>query len=177
MIRKCLSILFAGLILFNIFGYYLVFRCEQISMKSEVKALIRAGSLKGEFVEITILNPSSVRDFRITDRKEFLYRGKLYDFVSVRFSGTSMIFKCINDTKEEQLLARYEKYSTTVTGLNLPEKSRNSQAMLYHIIKHALLKKYSIKSPTSYSVIHFFEFSRDISSLANRPDSPPPKFS
>jgi hypothetical protein len=176
-VRKILSILFAGLILFNIFGYYVVFKCDQIRVRTEVQAMIRNGSLRGVYEEITIPYPATNRDFTMLDKGEFRFRGKLYDVVSVRFSGTSMIFKCINDTREEQLLARYEKYSTWVAGMNLPEKSRNSQAMLYHIIKHALLNNYSIEAPASSSVVLFFEPARDFNSRNLEPTFPPPKVS
>jgi hypothetical protein len=177
MIRKILSILFAGLILFNLFGYYLVFKCDQIHIKSEMKAMIRSGSFRGGYEEITILNPASDRDFRMLDKGEIRYRGRLYDVISTRVSGNSVIFRCINDTREEQLLARYDKYSTWVTGMNSPEKSRNSQAMLYHIIKHALLNKYSLEVPASSSINQYFEFTGEVNSLATEPTSPPPKVS
>ncbi|TRZ74584.1 MAG: hypothetical protein D4R97_03900 [Bacteroidetes bacterium] len=175
MIRKFLSILFAGLIIFNLFGYYFVFKCDQIRVKTEMKAMIRSGSFRG-YEEITILNPATDRDFKMLDKDEIRYRGKLYDVISIRISGTSVIFRCINDTKEEQLLARYEKYSTWVTGMNLPERSKNSQAMLYHIIKHALLNKYSVPSPPTYFVVLFFEPHQDFKSVFILPSFPPPRF-
>ncbi len=175
MIRKFLSVLFAGLILFNLFGYYFVFKCDQIHVKTEMKAMIRSGSFRGNYEEITILNPATDRDFKMLDKGEIRYRGKLYDVISTRISGTSVIFRCINDTKEEQLLARYEKYSTWVTGMNLPERSKNSQAMLHHIIKQALLNKYSFQLPSTTSVVLFFEPDRDFNSIAIPPSFPPPK--
>ena len=176
MIRKFLSILFAGLIFFNLFGYYFVFKCDQIRVKTEMKAMIRNGFFQGHYEEITILNPASDRDFKMLDKGEIRYRGKLYDVISTRISGTSVIFRCINDTKEEQLLARYEKYSTWVTGMNLPERSKNSQAMLHHIIKHALLKKYSVPSPPTSFVVLFFEPQQDFKSVFILPSFPPPRF-
>ncbi len=176
MIRKILSILLAGLILFNIFGYYFIFKCDQMRVKTGMNAMIRSGALQGSCEEITILNPATDRDFKMLDKGEIQYRGKLYDVISTRFSGTSVIFRCINDTREEQLLARYEKYSTWVTGMNLPERSRNSQAMLYHIIKHALLNKYSVQPPMSFSVVLFPEPSRNFNSPNIKPSFPPPEF-
>ncbi len=175
MIRKILSILFAGLILFNLFGYYFVFKCDQIHVKNEMKAMIRNGVFQGHYEEITILNPATDRDFKMLDKGEIRYRGKLYDVISTRISGTSVIYQCINDTKEEQLLASYNKYSTWVTGMNLPERSKNSQAMLHHIIKHALLNKYAVQPPSSLTAVLFFEPARDFNSIAILPSFPPPK--
>ncbi len=176
MIRKILSILFAGLILFNLSGYYFVFKCDQICIKCEMKGMISNGSFRDHNVDVFLINPATDRDFKILDKDEIWYRGKMYDVISTKISGYSFIFRCINDTKEEQLLASYEKYSTWISGMNLPERSRNSQAMLYHIIKQALVNKYSIQLPTTSSVILFFEPDTNIRSISIQPSYPPPKF-
>jgi hypothetical protein len=176
MIRKSLSILFAGLIFFNLFGYYLVFKCDQIRVKSEMKAMIRSGSFRSNYEEITILNPATNRDFKMLDKGEIRYRGKLYDVISTRISGSYVIFRCINDTQEEQLLARYENYSTWVTGMNSPGKSRNTQAMLHHIIKQALLDKSTLQSPLTSFILLFAKPATDFSSIAILPSFPPPRF-
>jgi hypothetical protein len=175
MIRKILSLLFAGMIFFNLFGYYFVFKCDQIRVKAEMKAMIRNGSLQGQYEEVTVLNPSTNRDFKMLEKGEIRYRGKLYDVISTRVSGSSVIFRCINDTREEQLLARFDHYSIQVAGMNSTEKSRNNQAMLHHIIKHALLKKYSVPSLSASFVVLFFEPARDFNSVDITPLSPPPR--
>ena len=174
MIRKFFSLFFAGMMLFNLFGYYFVFKCDQICVKNEMKEMIRNGSLYGHYEEITILNPATDRNFKMLDKDEILYRGKMYDVISSKTSGTSVVFRCINDTKEEQLLASFNKYSTWVTGMNLPERSRNSQAMLHHIIKHALLNNFSVQPPSVSSVLLFFEPVRDFNSISIQPSFPPP---
>lgn len=176
MIRKFLSILFTGLIFFNLFGYYFVFKCDQIRVKIEMKDMIRSGSYRGHYEELTILNPATNRDFKMLDKGEIRYRGKMYDVISTRISGSAVIFRCINDTKEEQLLARHDKYSTLVTGMNSSERSKNTQALLHHIIKNALLKKYTVPSPSTFSVIVFFKPARDFNSIAILPPFPPPRF-
>jgi hypothetical protein len=139
-----------------------------------MKGMIRNGSFHGLYEEIIVLNPATNRDFKMLDKDEIRYRGKMYDVISSKTSGTSVVFRCINDTKEEQLLARYEKYSPLVTGMNLPERSKNSQAMLHHIIKHALLNKYSVQPPSTSSVLLFFEPVRDFNSISIQPFIPPP---
>lgn len=175
MIRKILSILFAGLILFNISGYYFVFKCDQIRVKQEMKGMMSRRSFSSQNEEVLVINPSTDRDFKMTDKDEILYHGKMYDVISTKTSGTSVIFRCINDTKEEQLLSRYNTYSSWVAGMNLPERSKNSQAMLYHIIKQALVNKYSIHSPTTSSVILFSEPDSKIQSITILPNYPPPR--
>jgi len=175
MMRKILSILFAGLILFNIFGYYFVFKCDQIRVKIEMKGMISNGSFRDTYEEVFLVNPTTDRDFKMIDKDEIMFHGKMYDVISSKTLGSSVIFRCINDTREEQLLARYDKYSSWTSGMNLPERSKNSQAMLYHIIKHALLNKYLIKPPITSSFILFVEPDSKINSIALLPDFPPPR--
>jgi hypothetical protein len=177
MIRKTLSVLFAALILFNLFGYYFVFKCDQVRVKGEMKAMMRSSSFQAHSREIIILNPATDRDFKMIDKDEILYHGKLYDIISTRNSGSSIIINCVNDTKEEQLLASYNKYSTWVAGMNAPEKSRNNQAMLYHIIKHALLNRYSLQAPSNSTNIRFCEPQQELNSISILPDFPPPRLS
>jgi hypothetical protein len=177
MFRKLLSVLFAALILFNLFGYYFVFKCDQIRVKSEMKAMIRNSSFSVHPEEIVILNPAADRDFKMIDKDEILYQGKMFDVISIRHSGTALIIKCISDIREDQLLARYDKYSTWVAGMNSPEKSKNSQAMLYHIIKHALINKYSVQPPSASSDVRFCELLQHVNSISILPDFPPPRIS
>ena len=175
MIRKFLSILFAGLILFNLFGYYFVFKCDQIGVRTAMNSMIKNGSYGANCEEITILNPTTNREFKMLDKGEIQYRGKLYDVISTRVKGTSLVFRCINDTKEEQLIAQYHNYSSWFAGINLPERSKNSQAILYHIIKNALLNKQSVQPPMTSSIVLFFETVGDFNSISILPDFPPPR--
>jgi hypothetical protein len=174
MLRKLLSLLFAGLILFNLFGYYFVFRCDQIQVKNEMKGMIRSSYFSGHYEEIRITNPSSNRDFTMTDKDEFRFHGMLYDIISTKVSGNTVIFRCINDTKEEQLLARFDNYSTLLAGNTIPGKARNSQAMLYHIIKHALLNTFTVRPPSVSSALIYYYPLVDFESVIIQPSSPPP---
>jgi hypothetical protein len=133
------------------------------------------GSYGNNCEEITILNPTTDREFKMLDKGEIQYRGKLYDVISIRVKGTALVIRCINDTNEEQLLAQYHNYSNWFTGLNLPERSKNSQAMLYHIIKNALLNSQSVEPPVTSSNILFFEPVSDLNSISILPDFPPPR--
>jgi hypothetical protein len=174
MIRKIFSLVFAGLILFNLFGYYFVFRCDQLRTKSEMKAMIRNGSFAGFTREIIVNNPSTNPDFKMLEKGEFRYRGKMYDVISVRVSGNSLIFRCVNDIREERIVARLEKFTSLLAGMNVPEKNKNSQALLHHIIKHALVENYSITVPGTCTIERFFNHSCSFTSVIITPPPPPP---
>jgi hypothetical protein len=176
MLRKIFSIVFAGLILYNLCGYYFVFQYDQAQVKQVMNERIRDGvENEKQYVEITILNPGVDADFKMLDKGEFLYHGKLYDVVSEKVSGKSIIFRCINDTKEEQLFANYDRYLDWVSGVNAPEKSKHSQAMLYHLIKQALVKNYSPVKTNSYSTIIYYNPTFELISYYITPISPPPR--
>lgn len=175
MIRKTLSVVFALLILFNISGYWFVFQYDQVTIRTAMKAMIRNGSYRGFDQEITVLNPPGNPDFRQIDKGEFLYRGKLYDIISSRVSGTSIVFRCINDTKEEQLQARCDRFSSTIAGMNIPERSRTGNALLHHIIKHALTERYTLQPPLAAASIRFANPSQLVTALPIVPSLPPPK--
>jgi hypothetical protein len=176
MIRKALSILFAGLILFNLFGYYFVFRCDQARIKREMRAMLRNGSCRG-WEEITVQNPESNPDFKRIDSKEFRYQGRMYDIISVRFLVNSVVFRCINDTREEQLIARYEGYSSLVAGMNVPEKNKSSRALLHHIIKQALTESFSLSRPFASVVVLLSRPSAEFNGSTPPPPVPPPRVS
>ncbi|MCX6244339.1 MAG: hypothetical protein NTU98_06485 [Bacteroidetes bacterium] len=176
MIRKLFSFLFAGLILFNLCGYFFVFQCEQLRVKNEMKGLIRNGFFRNEYEEITISDPAGNRDLTILDKNEIRYRGKLYDIVSSKVSGNSVTYICINDTKEEKLVAQCHNYITWSAGLNSPGKSRTSQAMAYHIIKHAFPPHHSlIPTADSFRNVEWIDPTAKLNSISLKPFSPPPE--
>ena len=57
-----------------------------------MKNLISNGSNRSQYTEIIIVNPSIDKDFKMLDKDEFSYRGRMYDVISTRFSGNSVIF-------------------------------------------------------------------------------------
>jgi hypothetical protein len=176
LIRKFFSVLFAGLILFNLCGFFFVFRYEQDSLKKEMKGWIRSGFFRGQYEQITVTNPSACKDLRILDKDEIIYRGKLYDVVSSAVSGNTITFLCINDTKEEGLVAHYDNFLKWTTGLNSPQKSRTGQAMVYHIIKHAFLPHITFTAPEfSFQPVKWADPCSDLNSISPKPFSPPPE--
>ncbi len=153
--KKISSILLAGLILYNIFGYFFVFRSEQSVLKEEMKGLIR--SHQGESLHDRN-NPGEAKDFffsaceQITvslndpnfqwvERGEFRFHDKLYDVISQKASGNQIIFTCINDLQEETLLSAYHRISDFALGLNFPGKAKMRTSLLHHLIKVAIVKE------------------------------------
>jgi hypothetical protein len=141
-----------------------------------MKGLIRSGFFKGQFEQVTVIDPANNKDFRFLDKDEIRYRGKFYDVVSFSVSGNTITFLCINDTKEETMVAHFDKIITLAAGMNSTEKNRTSQALLYHIIKHAFVKRYSFTPPSEYSLLFkWIEPASKLNSVYLIPFSPPPE--
>ena len=141
-----------------------------------MKGLIKNGFFRNEYEQIAITDPSTNKDLKILDKNEIRYRGKLYDVVSRKVSGNTITFLCINDTKEEKLVSRYTNYIRWSAWQNSPQKSRNSQAMLYHIIKHAFLQSPSVTPPVdSFLLVKWMDPFSELNSINLKPFSPPPE--
>ena len=76
---------------------------------------------------IKIFDPSGDPDFKRVERKEFRYKGALYDVIREVKSGRVTIFYCIPDKKEEDLLA----------AMNRVNKNKFLLSLWQHVVKIA----------------------------------------
>jgi hypothetical protein len=172
--KRVISIAFVALFLLNSFGYYIIFSYDHLILKDKMRQLIHSGYFNGDAVVLTIINPATNPDFKWVDKGEFRYKGKLYDVISQQRSGTSLIFRCINDSKEEDLIVRTNHLHELFSGMN-SAKQKNSVAFHKLLIKQALLKHYSFSVPENYFQIIFSYPSCKVKSILLSPSSPPPK--
>ena len=173
--KKIVSIVFVGLFLLNSFGYYFIFSHNQGILQDEMKSLIRAGFLKVRYEKVIIADPASDPDFKWVEKGEFRYKGKLYDLISMEIKGKTVIFNCINDKKEEQLIARHDQFRILFSGRNSATRTKNNQAMQNLLIKQAIVRNLLIQSPVLSSQVIFFDPVQDLNSIILPPASPPPR--
>jgi len=174
--KRVFAVFIIVVFLFNMMGYYFVFSYNQHLVRNEMKNLIEAGYFEGLSVVLKILNPSSDCDFRRVDKGEFEYKGMLYDIVSEKKEGNFTIFRCINDKNEEKLLAGFYGSFELSSGQNNPVKAKHALALLYHVIKLALVEKRWNLSPVVPKKISFLNPFLPLFSIFYPPDFPPPKF-
>jgi hypothetical protein len=137
--KKILSILFLLIFLFNLAGYFVIFKMMQYSARQEMITLIKKNIPDQELVKVVVPNcliPSS-SDFRFTEEGEFIYKGRYYDIVRQRSEGNNTIFYCINDTNEEKLFDGLNEHIKQNTEQNLPQKNRTA-SLLKNIIKESI---------------------------------------
>ena len=177
MVRKLLALLFIAVIFFNLCGYYFIFLAEQNDLKCEMKSLIHSGKMN-EFSEVIITsNPYNDPDFRWNDKNEFLYKGHLYDVISLKASGNNWFITCINDTKEEQLISDYRHYNDLLSESSFPSRPHQSQVLSQLMITSALLTEQAGMFKQQPRDFKFNEYLSDLSFIPITPPTPPPKVS
>ena len=111
--KKLGPILLLIIFLFNTGGDYYLFRYMQFRWQKEIKRMIRQ-DLHEEDLSLISVNSFTVSELEwIKENREFRYRGELYDVVRKEISGNNIIYHCIKDTKEKELIGNYTKRSQT----------------------------------------------------------------
>jgi hypothetical protein len=139
--KRLLSILFLLIFVYNLAGYFVVFRLEQYAVKRSMKALIKSGLNEEALEKVVVPNGDISTErfgFRLLDEgKEFMYKGKLYDIVKSSTDGKNTVFYCINDKNEERLFANLYEHIKQNNEPNTPAKN-HSNNLVKSIIKEAL---------------------------------------
>jgi len=107
MMRKPASLFFLVLFLFNLEGYYAWFTLVQFRAKEEMEQEIRRGAIENELVVIEIMPGDEERLHWEQPGREFKYKGEMYDVVRVSEKNGSIVYHCINDEKEDNLISAY----------------------------------------------------------------------
>jgi hypothetical protein len=103
------SILLAGLFLFNVIGFQLLFTLLILQQEEEMHSLV-TGS-ESESLELIVIDSAAYHDISQINEKEFFYKGSLYDVKSKEVKDGKIIFHCKKDEKELDLLKHFSKIS------------------------------------------------------------------
>jgi hypothetical protein len=173
--KKLFAFSLAVLFFFNTWGYFWIFCYNRQVVRSEMHDLLKSGLFHNTFSIIRIVNPSSNPDFKWTERDEFNYKGNLFDIISEKQEGTVTVFICINDRKEEIVLAAFRQSFDQSAGQTNPAKAKHAQAMLYHIITLALVNEITNPTPQNASDITFYIPDYSLASKYHLTAVPPPE--
>ena len=177
MTKKIISILLLILFLFNVSGYFVVFKLRQYNAREEMKTRIKQ-NLRDEEMEVIIIQNSEINsplsDFCFIEEDEFRYKGNLYDIVRKKTEGSNTVFYCINDKQEEKLFDGLNEHIKRNTDQNTPTKDK-SNTLTKSIVKEALPEKPDFIAYSVNQHILYFKYN----SLTNKQfipvPSPPPK--
>ncbi len=122
-VKKGIAILFLALYVFNLAGYYVVFKTLQYQVRSGVKTRIKESVPREELVLIA-LKQGREDGLQWLDRKEFRYRGGMYDVVRSYSRNDTTFYSCVNDKQEEVLFAHLDLHVATQANLEgTPQKA------------------------------------------------------
>ena len=107
--RKYISIIVLFIFLFNIGGYYLWFSAIQYGLQKEMEKEIGEGSKDDDLTLIIVPAKGETGVVWIKPDKEFLYKGEMYDVVKIQNKDQKKYYYCLNDSKEKELIANFNK--------------------------------------------------------------------
>jgi hypothetical protein len=156
-------------------GYWLIGRYQQFLVKQEMKEQIKS-NLHAELVtHFTFKLANGTPDdpsFTWLDDHEFQYKGNLYDVIEQQEINGQLYIRCLNDTKEKELLnALLEKARKQNDSSSAGEKNQPTLLTLVFIAPVTPLLSipvYSIKSANPY-------YSASLLNPAKKIFTPPPR--
>jgi len=162
--KKTLIFSLLFLFLFNTLGYYVIFELSKFLIKKEMREMVSRQT--SAVTVLTVPDAENNPDLRRIDKREILFKHKMYDIIREVRQGKSITFYCIRDTKEENLLAGFKKINT----------NRITLALLKNLIT-AALPEYPAKIDLSdFSLFQYFSATSSLSFISFPPLSPPPEW-
>jgi len=113
--------------LFNTLSNLIVFESMYYSIHNEVKSIL-IKSISNNNLFTIIINNKNKLNFRVTDKDEFIYNGKMYDIVRQKSEGDTTIYYCFDDNKEDILFANLNIYVKNNMDSN-PLKTKAQQIL------------------------------------------------
>jgi hypothetical protein len=160
---------------FYSFGNILLFNFIRQEIRSEIKTLIKSGDKSRiEIITISKNNLNNPSIFKKVKSNEFIYLNKLYDIVNLVSTNDSVIYYCINDTKEEKLIKNFlsESISDLLNG------NFNERLPKFNSLKLIFLDKIShiiINLVNTFQTIYFNDIKENIKFIYFKIPTPPPR--
>jgi hypothetical protein len=95
------------LFLFNSMGYYFLFELNKHLAWREMQVTLKRHP--GKLTVLRIADVASNHEFQRIDKKEFRYKGNMFDVVSEVKTGHVTVFVCRMDTRETDLFAELNR--------------------------------------------------------------------
>ncbi len=160
-------------ILFNSIGNIIIFSIYQNVIRNEVKNYLKSDRSKKK-IEILKFSKNEIKYgvIRFVKYDEFIYSNQLYDIKQSKTVGDSVIYFCINDTKEKNLFNKFskdwEKKSENSTK-SFPNKIANLNLSEYLVFYY----QYNVFTNILFSLTDYYTNFYD--SFVCEPSAPPPK--
>jgi hypothetical protein len=165
--------------LYNSAGHFILLMSFKKMIRTEMKSLLKKGWEAEETETLKIPKNELLKsDYQRIDEREFTFCGKLYDIISERASGDTLIIHCIHDVREQRVKEQVAAHiSSQLSHENSPFKKqqRASQLALKNIIKEiSFFKKPVFVCNYTTLFLKGPEFLQPLSHISEQP-IPPPK--
>jgi hypothetical protein len=150
-VKKLFSILLLVIVLFNITGFFVIFKIEQFHIRKAIKRQIKAGVSEDELHFFSF----SQKEFNELDwtkkGKEFRLENTMYDVVRLEKFKDFIHLYCVNDKEESVLFANlYERIQYKMNQeSNIPNSPLNNILKIFNLVY--VSKEYSYQL-AGYSV-------------------------
>jgi len=98
--------------LMQVMGYYIAFRVRQQELKSEVRVYLNSHKHDTHLtrLEFPAQNGKIIHDkFEWEETNEFSFAGSMYDVIEMKVENDKVIFTCLEDKRENDLLKSFEQ--------------------------------------------------------------------
>jgi len=130
-VKKLFIIFLAACFLFELGGYFFVYRLNRSRIRSEVRSYLKIH--KDRFNQVVFAIPlingePAGKDFIWEDRYEFAYRNNMYDVVEMKTTRDTLYVRCVKDEKENNFLHAFWKIMQENQGKH--SSKNNNQALI-----------------------------------------------
>lgn len=165
--KRFISIILFSVFLLNLFAFTLWFQTSRYLIRREMVQKIKDHPDPSE-VNILLVTSENMGRLKWTnDKKEFEYKGEMYDVIKITSTGDKIKIYCLNDALEEHLLSIYKAHHQS---RKKKDKIINGTNNKYYPVVFG-----SLDSLTGFLFV-FSEVNIKVNSNIPLPDFPPPKY-
>lgn len=174
--KKAASIFLLGIFLFNIVGYFIVFKVAQLEARKEIKTKIKLGIPDRELTAIEFKKSDLPNIHWEKENKEFYYQDKLYDVVKKDEKSACVIFYCIDDKQEQVLFSSLDEHVNTFITSHNSKSNSSSKKLNEHVVKIYFSNSFDFKFITNSNLVSYSFSAKNYPSEFPEINSPPPEF-
>jgi hypothetical protein len=171
-VKKAVSILFLGVFLYNIAGYYVAFKILQHENREQMTE--ECGTQSGDNLALLPIADNEKSSIHWRGDDEFEYQGRLYDISHSSHQRDTTYYYCVNDTKEESLVANVNEHVKQHTG-DADNQSRESKTALKNVTQDYYYKSARLSSVQEGEKHFILEINLSCSPVHTDVPTPPPK--
>jgi len=138
MLKKGLSILVLIVVLFNMTGFFVIFKIEQYQIRKEIKTQIKAGIPQSDLHKFSLSNHDYQRLEWIRQDIEFKSGINMFDIVRSEQFSDSIYLYCVNDIEEATLFAQLDEMvkDKKKKESDSPDSATNTLAKLFNLFQY-----------------------------------------